>query len=88
MLGSTWQGRRGQGEEGELEVALTLEPKLWAHCPILTLLVSSELRLCKLHRGPEVPLGLHYLRSSQDNLLPLPQGNLWPGSLLTSCPPL
>lgn len=30
VLGSTWQGRRGQGEEvGELEVILTLDPELW-----------------------------------------------------------
>lgn len=33
VLGSTWQGRRGQGEEGELDVVLTLEPKLWGSSP-------------------------------------------------------
>lgn len=34
VLGSTWQGRRGQGEEEDaLEVGLTVDPKLWIRLP-------------------------------------------------------
>lgn len=43
MLGSTWQGKRGQGaEEDELEVVLTLDPKLGTSCPSLILLVPAD----------------------------------------------
>ena len=64
VLGSTWEGRRGQGEEeDELEVVLTLDPQLGSQLPQPDAagVYRSKLRHWRLHKSPEVAHGLHHL---------------------------
>lgn len=63
VLGSTWQGKRGQGaEEDELEVVLTLDPKLWNELPQADPAGAYRSKgHRRLHSGPEVAHGLYRL---------------------------